>query len=511
MGDEEDDIGNIIVLLIILCICLSCMSSIGYKIYDLYHTYTFQEKHDIKSLNDVKDFFKEMLTRFWLWIQCNILGLFSEEYKRKCFTGAIILSQEEETRLDSAEPGGLSEALWELEADQKRQYEDYLRANYDLDLLEQAIRDGDAEAIFVSSDNVEMDEEILYWRAWITAQTSQMTHNLSNMEICGADGKVKDYMDLAATGLDKDLQPIPENRTGRTGNKTGKDFRWSNRCKNTDVISFATSTQCPEIAEGLKEKYWVDEKTNSEGIHTSQVTSDHCTGNECRDPHGIDARTDDVNAFHFGDFSGYNCKLYETLYCKDGLPDYDNYGDMFGLKYNWPELNCCACGGGSRTDVNYEGKLNSKYEFISMMPNIVNQLQSVWNGSYYVEPVNTDDNKLPILTDFPSIILEPIVQNKSSMKECIEECDSDNNCKGLLFKNCGYNPLSYPENLEELTNYLESQFASISGSPGISTIIGEYQGEEIYDIIKLYSSINPHKIKKGEFGRSYPFLYNNGT
>ena len=46
-------------------------------------------------------------------------------------------------------------------------------------------------------------------------------------------------MDLAATGLDKKGHLIEH--------KTGKNFRWSNRCMNTSNIAFGSTTHCPEL------------------------------------------------------------------------------------------------------------------------------------------------------------------------------------------------------------------------------------------------------------------------
>jgi hypothetical protein len=436
MGKKEGDLEELIIVIVILCICFCCISGIGVKIYEFYDTYTFLEKHEIKSLNDVKDFFKEMLEKLWDWIQCNILGIFLPDYRKKCFTDAVILSEEDEIKLDSAEPGSLGEALWELTVDQRRQKEDFDRANKALTRLLTAIKNHDAAAIFNDSDEVEMDEEILYHRAWITAQTSQMTHNMVNMEICGQHGKVSDYMDLAATGLDKDGQLIPD-KLGKV--KSGKDFRWSNRCKNTGFATALTTTPCPdmELTEyALPESipttladYWIKE------VASSTTDSGHtCTNDACLDPSGSDKRGpdhvhNDLQAFHLGDFSGYNCKLYETLYCKEGYPDYDNFADMFGIRYNWPELNCCACGGGSRTDVvDSDSVSKNKYEFVSSLP--------------YPDPGNAwiDFTKSSFTSEGKTYHFSDPPEESDSMINCIKSCNASDVCIGIAFNNCAYNP-----------------------------------------------------------------------
>ena len=511
MADKESDIdiGEMSVLLIILCICLSCTYGVGRKIYDLYHTYTFLEKHEINSLDDVKVFFKEMFYRLWLWIQCNILGLFSEKYKRQCFTGALIISPEDETKLDSAEPGSLAEALLELEENQKRQTEDYERANYDLNQLEQAIRDKDAEAIFIDSDLVEMDEEALYWRAWITAQTAQMTHNLINMEICDENSKVKDYMDLAATGLDKKGHLIE--------GKTGKNFRWSNRCMNTSNIALGSTTHCPNISgegnDAIKEKYWIDEIVPEHVESGSNLPrSEPCESHDCLDPSGTSTTTpistvhpvvapvegtvgapvekapveNDIQAFHLGNFSGYNCKLYEAKYCADGYPDYDNYADMFGVNYNWPELNCCACGGGSRNDTEPGTdtvKPKTKYEFISTVPLSIPS-KTVSETSDTGTAISVSNTDIPFFNS-ESVQMDPEEQftytltdatDSDTMKECMDECSEDSTCRGLVFENCGYDPVASPYN----EHYTPSLF-------------------------------NPHNLNSEKRTSNFPFLYNPGT
>ena len=71
-----------------------------------------------------------------------------------------------------------------------------------------------------------------------------------------------------------------------------------------------------------------------------------------------------------GDFSGYNCDFYAKFFCKNGYPDYEGHSDMFGVLNNWPELNCCACGGGIRNDPATDKK--HKYEFIDKNIDSVN-------------------------------------------------------------------------------------------------------------------------------------------
>ena len=234
------------ILVLILNICILYL--ILYQLYNNYIDYKGIELHgkNIHSISQFKDFLIYLFNNIKKWIMCNILSVFIEKYKDSCFTGAVVLTQEDEIELDSAEPGSLGAALWELRADQERQTEDYLRANQDLNELDTAIVDRDGYAIFELSDEVEMDEEALYWRAWITAQASQMTHNLVNMEICDANYNLIDYMDLAATGLDKNGNKIDDNRSppNPEGRKMGKDFRWSNRCMNTSALDMGFIFSC---------------------------------------------------------------------------------------------------------------------------------------------------------------------------------------------------------------------------------------------------------------------------
>ena len=416
MDQKDDDLEEIIIVLLILCICFFCMSGIGYKIYDFYDTYTNDERNTIKSFSDMKDFFKEMLEKLWDWIQCNIMGLFSENYKKKCFTDAVILSQEDEIKLDSANPGNLGEALWELTVDQKRQTEDYERADEALNNLRQAIMDKDAPAIFYGSDEVVKDEEILFYRAWITAQTAQMTHNMVNMEICDGDSNIIDYMDLAATGKEKDGQDIP--------GKTGKDFRWSNRCKNTHDIAGGYAHRCNDPSEdltpSLKDTYWLSEGTANavKPLKHDELNKDNTQG-----PSGIDARPlgNDAVAFGIGDFSGYTCDLYSKYFCKDGYPDYDANTDMFGMIYNWPELNCCACGGGSLPYQEGGSRTKNKYELISKLVNF-DADSNIENG-----------NENSIITYDGNI-------DYDTMRDCIDACDVDGEqCAGLVFDVEGVN------------------------------------------------------------------------
>ena len=362
----------ILFILFLCCFVTIIISKLG---YDSYKDYTELDNNEIKSLGDFKDFLKFIFDKLVKWIKCNILGVFYRKYRQECFTGAVILSQADETRLDSAEPGSLSEALWMLRADQARQTEDYLRANEALDGLENAILDRDAAQVFSRSDEVQMDEEALMWRAWITAQTSQMTHNLINMEVCNADGNVVDYMDLAANGLDKQGNTITDNRTGvsrnETGYKSGKDFRWSNRCKNRSGFSLGIEAGCRDPSDELmglnsRKKFWIDEKvpTSPQGVDPNELDPNG-DNTHMNDPQGLEGRTitDDIHAFDVRNFSGYNCNFYAKYFCRDGKPNYDDHSDMFGISNNWPELNCCACGGGSRTDVVGENK-KAKYEMI---------------------------------------------------------------------------------------------------------------------------------------------------
>ena len=103
-----------IIFLIIICI---------YPIYDSYKTYTgpLNNNKSIKSSKDVQDFLEFTYNRFKKWIECNILYLISKKYLKNCYTGAVVLSQQEEARLDAATPGSLGAALVMLEQDQARQ------------------------------------------------------------------------------------------------------------------------------------------------------------------------------------------------------------------------------------------------------------------------------------------------------------------------------------------------------------------------------------------------------
>jgi len=440
-----------------------------------------------------------MLEKLWDWIQCNIMGKFSDKYKKKCFTSAVVLSQEDEIKLDSADPGSLGEALWELKVDQKRQTEDYNRANEALSRLQAAIISQDAPAIFYDSDEVEMAEEALFWRAWITAQTSQMTHNMVNMEICDADGKVIDYMDLAATGLDKDGQLISDNRDQNrnpNGFKSGKDFRWSNRCKNTSDITFTTSTSCPEPIVPLPppldpKEYWIEERVND--LMSTKSGDNTCTNNECLDPSGSEKRetTNDIQTFNLGNFSGYNCKLYETLYCQEGYPDYDNFADMFGMKYNWPELNCCACGGGSRTNVNSDTKSKNKYEFISMIPTNIDYKEN-----------NFDYDEITYNLETPSA--------SGSMIDCIKSCNAPENdsCLGIVFENCGYDPTNAPYTAAPPR---APALAPSAYTEGTDTDVGVLPVIPSTQPSALYNYFNPHNFQRTSTNMEDAFLYNPGT
>jgi len=43
--------------------------------------------------------------------------------------------------------------------------------------------------------------------------------------------------------------------------------------------------------------------------------------------------------------------LVKDGYCKDGKPiDKDSNGYQLGKEFNYPEINCCACGAGSLQD-----------------------------------------------------------------------------------------------------------------------------------------------------------------
>ena len=346
-----------ILLLSVLFIVIIILSSI-YPIYKSYKDYTILDRSSINSPRDLLKFLKFLLHQLKDWIECHIFGLFSRKYKKICFTDAVVLSQEEEQRLDAATPGSLGEALVQLKQDQMRQLEDFERADEALDALEEAIINRDSAAIFQLSDEVEMDEETLYWRAWITAQAGQMTHNFVNMEICVRDddrdnaGKVVDYMDLAATGKNID--------TSIDTGKTSRDFRWSNRCANTGFATAGYAHNCSNVKDSSDES-WVKET-----ITETNETSASCTSAECSDPSGIYPTVHNDNvAFRLGNFSGYSCSSYAQRYCKDGhFPDH--HLEVFGSNYNWPELNCCSCGGGSRGGIEGIRPTRHKYEFIKI-------------------------------------------------------------------------------------------------------------------------------------------------
>lgn len=548
----------IIIIILFLCCCFTIIiSKLG---YDSYKDYTELDNNEIKSFNDFKDFLKFIFDRIVRWIKCNFLGIFYRKYRQDCFTGAVILSKGDEARLDSAEPGNLDEALWMLRADQARQTEDYLRANEALDGLENAIVEKDAAQVFDRSDEVEMDEEALYWRAWITAQTSQMTHNLVNMEICNASGNVVDYMDLAATGLDKQGNRIPDNRTSDANDyKSGKDFRWSNRCKNRSGASLGYEADCAEPDDSLKligpgnlEKYWINEK---------YVRDEADNG---ADPQGVDTRTDDIDVFNVSDFSGYNCNFYAKHFCKDGKPDYDNHSDMFGMMFNWPELNCCACGGGSRQSDEVYKKENdnkdikhNKYEVI--YKNILSYDKDYLVGTYAEGRIKSCNNgvivhdsslqEISSCDELPSTTIEnmfypdsdnrPVYykpkinncgtndfaggkhglrlpssagnsdsgigvfiykgNNHSHVKYCINDCDEDDDCAGVIYdakaavefdkyNNMSINP-HYFDNLN-MMRLKESMHNETS------------QHTQVYNIGSNESSGSCHYIKKtaGAFG-----------
>ena len=398
----------IITLILLICCCFSfIIFTIGYDSYNAY------SEKPIKSFSKVKDFLKFIYHRIKLWVECNILSLYKERYKSSCYTGAVILTSQEEAELDSATPGSFTAAYHDLMRDKARQTEDYERANEALGALGEAMIAGDAYETYTLSDEVEMDEEALYYRAYITAQEGQMTHNLTNMEVCGADGNVVDYMDLAATGLDLNGQLIPDNSTPNAGDyKSGKNFRWSNRCKNTPFTTFGYFGACdPELTPSnmpvdAGEHDWINEQVS--GTVAEKASS--CSGSGCLDSTGTDVRirnpdssiSNDIRAFSLGNFSGWTCNHYAKNFCKGGKPDLDNHADMFGIQFNWPELNCCACGGGSRKDVTPPHS-KQKYEFI-----------------------HSDHSNNP---DHPTSICPPT----NTLTDCINLCTNDPLCIGLQF------------------------------------------------------------------------------
>jgi len=390
MGKKEGDLEELIIVIVILCICFCCISGIGVKIYKFYNTYTFLEKHEIKSLNDVKDFFKEMLEKLWDWIQCNILSFFLPDYKEKCFTDALILSQADEIELDSASPGSLADAKWELTADRVRLNEDFNKADEALQNLIQAITNRDSEGISHGGTEVQRDSEVLSWRAWITAQTGEMTHNLVNTEICDVHGTVVDFMDLAATG---------------------SKFRWSNRCKNRQGASRNHQQDCKEPSgpdePGKTTDDWVHEDIGMglEGLAGLAGLEDPSSKIH-----------NDIKAFELGDFSGYTCNHYAKKYCKEGhFPDSNL--EVFGSGYNWPELNCCACGGGSRADSNGSNTKRNKYEFIKKHCSGIstNPITEIKDNDIIENPNNF------VNCDF------------NTLDQCMIDCDKDD-CKGLIFR-----------------------------------------------------------------------------
>ena len=423
-----------IVIIILFCCMFSLFTS--YIGYDVYKDYT-ELNNNIKSVNDVQEFIKFIFEKLKSWIECNILSLFLKKYKRACYTNAAVLSIEDENRLDSADPGSLSEALWELRRDQARQTEDYLRANEALRNLENAIINHDDAAIYEQSDQVVMDEEALMWRAWITAQTGQMTHNLTNTQICDEHGNVEDYMDLAATGLAKNGDKIHENRvsgdfpdtdheisidTNGISYKPAKDFRWSNRCKNRRGATLAYDEDCGDPLPYFT-NYWNVEIPN--GID---------------DPHGTDTRIrSDIDTFrsNISNFSGYNCDFYAKFFCKDGYPDLDKHTDMFGILNNWPELNCCACGGGIRKDLEEVGR--HKYEMIDKSLNSV--LRDLHDNDSTIfkqstpSHASTDQNQMTIpYSDEDDTDNISFLANKyTTLKSAINACNEDVNCTGIMY------------------------------------------------------------------------------
>jgi len=433
----------IITLILLICCCFSfIIFTIG---YDSYNAYT--EKH-IKSFSKVKDFLKFIYDRIKLWVECNILSLYKERYKSSCYSGAVILTSQEEAELDSATPGSFTDAYQHLMQDKKRQTEDYKRANDAIDALGQAMVNSNALAAYTLSDVVEMDEEALYYRAYITAQEGQMTHNLTNMEVCGPDGNVVDYMDLASTGLDLDGQRILDNSTPDDAGdyKSGKNFRWSNRCKNTSAITLGFFGLCEppdSVINAAREHDWIIEKVAGTDVG---VQSEPCSGSGCLDSSGTDVRNkipDDITAFSLGNFSGWTCNHYAKNFCKDGKPDLDNHADMFGMQFNWPELNCCACGGGSRKDVTPPHS-KQKYELIH------------------------SENHLPK------------GDCSGSLTECIELCNNGEHkeqCIGLIFdvSNIGDQP-------DTLINYHNFR--------GSDTTDGEKQKGNPQNIHFLYKDLN---------------------
>ena len=437
-----------IIFLIIICI---------YPIYDSYKTYTgpLNNNKSIKSSKDVQDFLEFTYNRFKKWIECNILYLISKKYLKNCYTGAVVLSQQEEARLDAATPGSLGAALVMLEQDQARQTEDYERANAALSGLEDAIINKDAAAIFGLSDEVEMDEEALALRAWITAQTGQMTHNLVNMEKCDENGNLEDYMDFGATGIDRSGHRIPS--------KSGKDFRWSNRCKNTSAANFVFFGQCTKPDSTIPEFDWIEEnlrqgRGGEGGEEAGNQEEYNCSGSStpgCGSL-GLDVRnrgdssvTDDLTAFKLGDFSGWTCNHYAKYFCKDGKPDFENYSDMFGMQFNWPELNCCACGGGDRGKIPSDNiNLKQKYELV----------HNDYSASTHQE-INIG-------------VCQPEETPSSSghLNNCIEQCNASTSCIGLKYVTIN-GPNDWSPN--ELSNYHHEHDADDS--------TGQNESQKIYN------------------------------
>ena len=377
MSNGDDDDIDIVSFLIIFCI-ICCIIAIGMDMFNNYDEfkYTHLNAKNISSFQDFIDFVIFLCKKFYNWI-LKLLGLRHQP--------ALPLTSDEEYALDAADPGSLADVLILLKQGQVRQAEDFETADQALNDLEASIEAGDAMGTFVHSDESVSAEEALSWRSWILAQTSEMAHNMSNMEICNSAGNsVIDFMDLPATG--KGAPSAAGMLSSILGDddddaKKAKDFRWSNRCENIEAMSFTDDVNCIlNLPEPEKDKYWIIEKD------------------------GTDSRTSDEIAFNTGNFSGYNCEYYAKHFCEDGKPNYDNHLDMFGARYNWPELNCCACGGG-----NHMNSLDiHKFELI------------------------TNNCPLSVITDLGLNTNSEDLCTKS-INECMDECNNAPKCKGLMF------------------------------------------------------------------------------
>ena len=218
---------------------------------------------------------------------------------------------------------------------------------------------------------------------------------------------------------------------------------------------------------------WIDENVHED-------SNSRCSGSGCLDPTGTDVRnrTDDLAALpHIGNFSGFTCNHYAKYFCKNGRPDLENHADMFGIQFNWPELNCCACGGGDLGVIDDNNK--HKYEYL--------------NGTFEDDDINNFN-----LTS----ACEP-----EEINQCIEQCNNSSKCLGLSFTITDHFD---QDNLDEAIDVSlyhggsnEAQFGQPSQIKFIHKVSADGSNEiPDYEPEELISLINRNNLYKTNINRS---------